>query len=105
MNWNSKLNPLGNYKDPYPPDWFKPDSPQLWREFYWFFLRNPLHNLTHCFENSPYRNYKGEIWNPKGGLNLVLPFISYRGKKIEWYIGFRPQDGGFGIALRKRHEN
>lgn len=61
-------NIFGNDRDPLPPDWFKPCHPQWWREFYWFFIRNPLHNYTHSFiglEGKQVRRYcrfEGQVW-------------------------------------------
>jgi hypothetical protein len=51
-------------------------------------------------------------WNPNGGFLTCLlkthdgteyPFMSYRGKTKEFYIGFRPGTGKFGIAARAAH--
>lgn len=44
------------------------------------------------------------IWKRKDGFNIVLPFVSYRGKRVEGYIGWRPDSRMFGISLRRRHE-
>ena len=69
---------FGNDEDPEPPEWFMPSENENWREFCWFFVRNPLHN-----------------------------FCSYKGKKFEGYFGFRPKSDGsqiFGIAFRRKKD-
>ena len=101
--WNHKLNPFGNYDDPIPPDWCF----QRYRKFayiYWFFVKNPLHNFCHYWIGTG--NYPSEwrVWHNERRWNLVLPFFSYRGKWFEFYIGWRPKNGGsqiFGISLRR----
>jgi hypothetical protein len=50
-------------------------------------------------------------FNPKGGYwkltvcssvtGIAKTFRSYRGKWIEWYFGWKPHNGSFGIAFRK----
>lgn len=84
-----------------PPDNFMPGKALWLRKAAWF-IRNPeLHIIP--------KMDKVDIptWNPFGGLR-VIPyhfsgwpprFISYRGKYIEAYIGWRPS-GSFGMALR-----
>ena len=92
---NSKLNPFGNYDDA-PPEGV---SQLAW----WW--RNPMHNFTFYWIGVKGRVVKrvDSIWNPSGGFRfstvhtkyLILPLISYRGKYVEWYLGWRP-NGGFG---------
>ncbi len=73
--------------------------PGKWyREIFWNF-RNPptLFSRTDVLEGIP-------TWNPSDGFWFLvhksgLPFLSYRGKHIEFYIGWRPS-GAFGIAFR-----
>ena len=108
--WNSKLNPLGNYDDPVPPDWcFEKYGVFAW--FYWFFVRNPLHNFSAYWLGT--RNYPSawKVWHTKRSWNLIVPFFSYRGEKWEFYMGWRPktlEDGSmvqmFGLALRRRKD-
>jgi len=105
--WNSKWNPFGNYDDPIPPDWcFAKYGKLAW--FYWYFIRNPLHNFCHYWIGTG--NYPSEwkVWHSKRKWNLILPFFSYKGKKFEFYFGWRPKERGsqiFGIAFRKRKNN
>jgi len=110
MNWKellykflkSKKNLLGNYDNPFPPDWYLPEKPFLYRLVRWG-LRNPLHNFMFFWIGFKDRNLDyTQIWNERQNWNLVLPFFSYRGKKWEWYIGWRPDSRAFGIALRRR---
>jgi len=92
--WNSKYNPFGNADDPVPI------TSQLW--LYWYFVRNPLHNFMAYWIGFKDKNLDyTQIWNTKQRWNLVLPFFSYRGKKWEIYIGWRPDSKMFGIALRR----
>ncbi len=103
MNFNSKLNPFANYNEPKPPDWYKTDSTEWVRWLGWFFYRNPLHNFMFYwlgFKDSEF-DYT-QIWNTKKRLNMVLPFISYRGKKWEFYIGWRPDKKVLGFAMRRK---
>ena len=98
----SKLNPLGNYDDPEPPDWFMPNRNKWVRRLRWW-IRNPLHNFCWHWIGFKDRNLDyTQIWNTKQKWNLVLPFFSYRGSRIEFYIGWRPDSKMFGIALRRR---
>lgn len=100
--WNSKCNPLGNFDDPIPPDWYMPNKPYWVRWCMWFFIRNPLHNFMAYWVGFKDRNLDyTQIWNQKQRWNLVLPFFSYRGKKWEGYIGWRVDSRMFGIAIRR----
>jgi hypothetical protein len=101
-----KLNPFW-----WPFDCTKPADAPFWE---WNF-RNRFHNLfgfvigvedrDHTFQGTAASD---SIWNPAGGFNfgivrcgiLVLPLLSYRGKSIETYIGWRPI-GAFDITFRK----
>lgn len=96
---------FGNDDDPYPPIWFMPNKPQWLRTVMWY-IRNPLHNFFwHVigFKDKPL-DYT-QIWNTKQKWNLVLPFFSYRGKRWEFYIGWRPDSKAFGIAFRRHYGN
>ena len=104
--WNSKYNPFGNFDNPIPPDWVFAKYGKL-AYLYWYFWRNPLHNFCHYWIGTG--NYPSEwsTWHHQRRWNLILPFFSYRGKKYEFYIGWRPKKDGsqiFGIAFRKRKE-
>jgi hypothetical protein len=74
------------------PD-FMPGEP-MWKRKFWWFIRNPdMHIPTQP-------QVATTTWNPKGGFwHIGYRFVSYRGKYIEGYIGWRPS-GSFGIALR-----
>jgi len=101
--WNSKYNPFGNFDNPIPPDWVFAKYGKL-AYLYWYFWRNPLHNFCHYWIGTG--NYPSEwsTWHHQRRWNLILPFFSYRGKKYEFYFGWRPKKDGsqiFGIALRK----
>ena len=105
--WNSKWNPFGNYDDPIPSDWCFVKYGKL-ALVYWYFIRNPLHNFCHYWIGTG--NYPSEwkVWHSKRKWNLILPFFSYKGKKFEFYFGWRPKERGsqiFGIAFRKRKNN
>jgi len=105
--WNSRINPFGNYDDPIPPKWcFEKYGKFAW--FYWFFVRNPLHNFSFYWIGTADKPAEWRVWHSKRKWNLILPFFSYRGKWIEFYIGARPRDNGgqaWGIAFRIRKEN
>lgn len=86
-------------------------------------LRNPLHNyFKYCIgvgerdtliftwtdgyivENFPAPGLRlAWLWDIDAPL-ILLPCIQYRGKKIEWYIGWRA-NGAFGMALRAAGAN
>ena len=115
ISWKKKINPIwwfGNYNDPVDrvnadgtpahPDYF-PNKPTWFRKLAWA-TRNPLHNF--CFfviglEDRKYLVRDGEIWpDDTQKWNVRLPFISYRGKKWEWYIGWR-KGWTFGLNFTK----
>jgi hypothetical protein len=122
-----KLNPIWwllNSDDPIE------DEPQMWpdkslwlRHILWF-LRNPAANFM-CYiigvkdyspiaigfePNSNWRSdgrkFKWLLIHPTRGWKRImyLPFASYRGSSIEWYVGWR-HDGLFGISLRKSNSH
>jgi hypothetical protein len=112
--WYKKINPLwwfGNANDPVDkinPDGtpkhenFYPKKPLWIRKILWG-VRNPLHNFFFFvigFEDRPEVVNPGKIW-PKEGQkwNIVMPFISYQGKKKEFYLGWR-SGIRFGAAFR-----
>ena len=112
--WYKKINPLwwvGNALD--PVDKLNPDgTPKhptigagkpLWiRKILWA-IRNPLSNFMKYvigFEDRPEIVNPGKMWPIDGQKwNIVMPFIAYRGKKYEWYIGWRA-GRSFGAAFR-----
>ena len=82
-----------------------PSSPYWWR-LVTFNIRNPFGAVLALVATD---KMLPDIptFNPKGGFEWIihrshLPFISYRGKWVEWYVGWRP-DGIFGIAVRHSH--
>lgn len=115
ISWKKKINPLwwfGNYNDPVDRvnqdgtevrPTFYPGKPHWFRAMMWG-LRNPLHNF--CFfviglEDRTYLINDGQIWPKKDRKwNVRLPFISYRGKKWEFYFGWR-KGQTFGINFTK----
>jgi hypothetical protein len=106
IHWYQKINPIwwfGNIDDP---------PPIGYTDWTWF-LRNPFHNLFFYaigVADQPSRTWRStygtsNTFNPNGGFGMAvtngcLPYICYRGKRIEAYIGWRPI-GAFGIALRR----
>lgn len=109
-----KLSPafwLGNADDPTPPDWYRPDDPG--RGWKWR-LRNPFHNLTFYVigiadeEFTRVGPHPDAVFHPDGGWTwavsrasvLPLPFVSYRGKRTQFYLGWRER-GNFGIKLTR----
>jgi len=62
-------------------------------QFFWYVIGFKNRNLDYT-----------QIWNTKQKWNLILPFFSYRGKRWEFYIGWRPDTRALGIALRRRHK-
>lgn len=102
MNWN-KLNPswwIKNDDNPIPPDNLWSCKPQWIRKILWF-LRNPFHNFTFYvigMADKPELRICNEVFNNFGKWNIILPFISYNGKKVFWYFGWRER-GNFGIKF------
>lgn len=106
---------FGNDDDPKAPEWYQLEWPEWRRQFYWLFLRNPLHNLfsyTIGLGKRDYRaigNYPKDVFAPKGWNRCLLwykgipfPFISYYnpdGFVKKFYIGWRPPGGGLGAKL------
>ncbi len=114
ISWWKKINPLwwfGNYDDPVDKlhddgtprhETFYPNKPLWIRKILWG-IRNPLNNFTFYVIGLEDRKDLVNIGNldPKEGQkwNIILPFLCYKGKKKEFYIGWR--DGlKFGIAFR-----
>ena len=109
--WNSKWNPFGNFDEPIPPEWCFEKYGKVKAYLYWYFIRNPLHNFDRYWVGTG--NYPAEwkVWHSRRSWNLILPFFSYKGKRVEFYIGWRPKtlDNGdmvqmLGFALRRRKD-
>jgi hypothetical protein len=109
-----KWNPiwwLGNADDPRPPDWYRPGSQA--RSLLWQ-LRNPLHNFTFYVigvadeDFLRYGSEPGDVFSKDGGWNwaiiqrgwLRLPFVSYQGKRVQFYALWRER-GNFGLKLNR----
>lgn len=93
---------------------------QLLRNLLWF-TRNPFGNFNSFVIGIQGRGYTvtgsapvlanggGDIVPPQFGWRwailrhafIVLPFVSYLGASVEFYFGWRPLSGAFGIKLRK----
>ena len=120
--WWWKFNVIwwfGNDNEPWPPDWYRqfvPNRP-YWLQVVSWYIRNPLENFSNWVLGVADRNYTvyGQApvmltaWNdlpepyPLGFKYSVihlgwlrLPFVSYVGKRIMFYIGW--QAGGFAGA-------
>ena len=119
-----KRNPLWwfqNADDPAVPDWFWTAGPAWtrphWlRQFYWMYVRNPLHNGTHYgigVSDQPFE-YDGpqprSNFNEPNGWHVhrlrcagrAYPFVSYQGALVQAYIGWREDGGWGGPTLRAR---
>ncbi len=116
--WWWKINPVWwfqNAQDPEPPSWFNARQRHWLRVLMWY-LRNPLHNFhwyvigiadrsfwrwgrqpEHNWAVSPSR-WNWFITFAYGW--LPLPFVSWRGTRIEWLFGWK-DSGNFGAALRR----
>ena len=79
------------------PEWFK--------LFHWLFIRNPLHNFTHYVIGIADRpdildrrkRYDTEKWD----FLWPWPFARYRGRWIEFYIGWRSWGAWGGPTIRR----
>lgn len=109
--WYKKINPIWwflNDEEPTPPADYKPASAQWWRMISWY-LRNPLQNFGKYVVGVYDRNYTVvgtapvtvTAWNDLPG-NITgwkwsvikigwlrLPFVSYVGTHVMWYVGFQ----------------
>ncbi len=100
---------FGNNDDPHPPVDYLSGYPHWVRYFMWYVIRNPLHNFTHYLIGMKGRKHLvmwGEVFHPKGGWIIILPYVSYYGKRWAFYLGWRPEEGVFGVKLirhRKKH--
>lgn len=119
--WYKKLNPLwwfGNHDEPNPPKWYMPDKTEGIRYLMWY-LRNPLVNFNDYVIGVNDKNYtvfgtganvpvaadedkEGWRWSVIEDGILLLPFVSYTGKTVLWYIGWK-WEGDFGIKFNIRN--
>lgn len=107
-------NIFGNDDDWPPPDSYR-QGEAMWKRKLMWSLRNPLHNFTFYVigiadkEFTVRGRYPNDVFNRGGGWNwfvceykwLRLPFISYIGESIKFYIGWRER-GNFGIKFTGR---
>lgn len=114
---SKKLNPIWWFLnddeqrvDDGTADWYHPEWPAWRRYFYWNFLRNPLMNFRNYVIGVADRNYKvtgrasamtiqrddltpaefGWQWSIIRLKWLVLPFVSYSGKRLVLQLGWQP---------------
>jgi hypothetical protein len=128
--WTTKINPIWwlqgddgwtvpeiNNGAPYLPD----INNSFLRRVIWFGFRNPLMNFVGYIIGVEDRNYTvtgdapalattgkdctpvQEGWRTAWiNLTIPLPFVSYYKKGvIEFYLGWRPASGGFGLKIVK----
>ncbi len=97
---------------------YLPDRPQWWRNLCWA-ARNPAGNLmgfvlgcegfdytvtgpapvmlTTLYDDTPPRF--GWKWSIIKCGWFYLPFVSYSGTAVLWYLGWRPYSGGLGFKF------
>lgn len=103
--FNSKWNPFGNYDDPIPPE--KYFEKYGWFAYpYWYFVRNPFHNFCRYWIGTGNYPAAWKVWHPKRKWNLILPFFSYKERKLNFilagdlkamdlnYLGYLLEKGG-----------
>lgn len=106
---------------------YLPNVKNIWlRRFYWFVCRNPLMNFMGFVIGVEDKNYKvtgtapvlattgRDVNPPQEGWRWAylrtgwrwLPYVSYyrkawwvKGRGIEFYFGWRPHSGGFGLKV------
>jgi hypothetical protein len=98
--------------------WYHPEWPQWRRVLYWNFMRNPLQNFRCYVVGVQDRNYsvwgrapvmtvqRNDLQPPERGFqwcvlalgSLRLPFVSYSGRRVVWYLGWQPS-GFFGAKF------
>jgi hypothetical protein len=115
IHFYDKLNPVWwfrNLAEPVAPSWYRPDDPHRNLKYH---LRNPGANFCRYVIGISDKKFVRSgrhpqvLANPNGGLNfavsrrglLVLPFVDYRFKKFEVYLGWR-EHGSFGVACRRQ---
>lgn len=126
--WRTKINPIWwlqgpdgwevpeiNNGEPYLPN-----VKNIWlRRFFWFVLRNPLMNFVGFVVGVEDQNYSvtgtapvlrttgrdctpeqfGWRWAMLHAGWRHLPFVSYWNGRVEFYLGWRPASGGFGLKI------
>jgi hypothetical protein len=104
--WKQRINPIWLMDDVFRPAGYNYWA-WLWRQklpqnFCAFVIG--VQDLGHSFEGSKTSDgIFADGWQ-FGLVNGVLPLISYRGARVECYIGWRPI-GAFGYAFRVSHAN
>lgn len=111
------LKPLGKKLN--PVWWFMNDD-ETSTDFVFKYIRNPLSNFCDYVIGVCDRNYtvRGTdpveltAWNDVGQLGwkwsvislgwLRLPFVSYSGKRVLWYVGWQ-YGGNFGVKWNLLH--
>jgi hypothetical protein len=95
--------------------WYHHEWPQWRRWLVWNVFRNPLQNFRCFVVGVQDRNYTVTGRAPVGTIQrndlgetgwqwcvlhvgIPLPFVSYSGKRITWYVGWQPS-GFFGCKL------
>jgi hypothetical protein len=129
--WTTKINPLWwlvgpdgwNVPDINNGQPYLPEVKNVWlRRFYWFILRNPLMNFHGFVLGIEDHNYtvtgsypvlkttgkdcvpiqEGWRWAILKYGWMRYPFVSYyKIGVIEFYFGWRPHSGGFGLKIVK----
>lgn len=112
MNGETWTAPLENNGEPYNSQ----VTNQFLRDFYWW-CRNPCANFVGFVIGIEDRNYTvtgpapvmettlrdvgrtGWKWAVLRTGLVFLPFVSYAGSVVEFYLGWRPYSGGFGWKL------
>lgn len=121
--WVKKINPwwwLWNDLDQIPDQWYMPGEGYWKRQFFWWW-RNPFANFVGFVVGVNDRNYEitgtapvehatkwdtlehGWHWSVIRLKYLRLPFVSYSGEWVLWYVGWR-YSGGFGVKLNGGHK-
>jgi len=118
---SKKLNPIwwfGNDGEEQLPEWHQPSWSKRRRFLYWYFFRNPLQNFRAYVVGVNDRNYQvvgrtpvmtvqrndlrpvetGWQWSVIKLSVFRLPFVSYSGKRVVWYVGWQPS-GFFGLKF------
>src|SRR5829696_2439144 len=108
---SKKLNPVwwfGNEGEEQLAHWYQPCWPDWRRHLYWYFFRNPLLNFRAYVVGVNDRNYQvvgrtpvmtvqrndlrpvetGWQWSVIKLSALRLPFVSYSGIRVVWYVGW-----------------
>ena len=125
---SKKLNPLWWFQNDdeqkeTDPDaqWYHTEWPQWRRHLYWNYFRNPLQNFRAYVVGVSDRNYtltgrapvmtvqRDDLNPPERGFQwcvlklgaLFLPFVSYVGRYVVWYLGWQPS-GFFGAKFNIR---